>query len=600
MAAGLPSRWLKRLSSTLPSQSRLIEVPLGAHLVFPKRSRQADFSALPCATIVRLLARSLVTLTNEGGPIKSRDSVSPYISAIGALARWLGDNGHGHRRLDALDVRTIRTFFADTSCSWADETSVRVLLQRAAELDSSDVQREVVRLVEHGRTVNRKPDHKLISPISAGEAARLRRASRLALHQTEQRMREGEELLAMGADPVQHGWTVKNVLWLLDRDGPTTHAEIASLAGFEWGNRHRAAGAPRLGEIHDLLFPRTADLVPYALLLGLMTGLPPESIDELKVGCCTPIGASITRLRYVKRRGSGEQVDNFDSGVGRLVARLERMTDRARGFASETDASSLWLHQARGQLQGHQRIEQIRNMVPPVARFLEAAQLVDDNEKPLVLDRRQLRKYFSGRQRKHLRGDPEAGAGPSQSSQVAADHYFAATIEDEQLSQIIEGTMDSFVRSAENSRSPTVLDAHQLRELEEHPRQAAEALSVDEGRARTLLLTEERDVALAKCKDDTASPYAPAGHPCQAPAWGCLLCGQALITPKKLSNLLRWQDTLNEHYEMLPQLVWEEQWGEIDRALRDIFARFSEGELRAARDRISTQPLFIRPEDRSA
>ena len=62
---------------------------------------------------------------------------------------------------------------------------------------------------------------------------------------------------------------------------------------------------------------------------------------------------------------------------------------------------------------------------------------------------------------------------------------------------------------------------------------AGEAPRLD-GRAASLLRSDEQDVFIAKCKDFYDSPHTKPGEPCPSAVWECLFCRQCVVTATKL------------------------------------------------------------------
>ena len=64
-------------------------------------------------------------------------------------------------------------------------------------------------------------------------------------------------------------------------------------------------------------------------------------------------------------------------------------------------------------------------------------------------------------------------------------------------------------------------------------------------------LDGSQDLWLASCSGFYASPFGDKGHPCPVPFWGCLDCGNAVITSRKLPSLIAFLSFMTAQRESL-------------------------------------------------
>jgi len=83
-----------------------------------------------------------------------------------------------------------------------------------------------------------------------------------------------------------------------------------------------------------------------------------------------------------------------------------------------------------------------------------------------------------------------------------------------------------------------VLSDEQAAGLVEGFPDAVDRLGLDRS-AVVELVGGERDVFVAACVDQLAGVHGPAGQPCPARPWVCLLCPLAVFLPRHAGNLLR-------------------------------------------------------------
>ena len=328
-----------------------------------------------------------------------------------------------------------------------------------------------------------------------------------------------------------------------------------------------------------LLFPTLRDLTPFLLLLGLRTGLNPESLDTLTVDAFEDLGNGHVRLRWFKARGGGLEADTFSGrgqwSAGGLLRRAIVATARARRIAAPEVGKQLWIYSPYG---GRQPIRALEWKLR-TREWVVSVDLRGDDGRLLSLDRRRLRKTHSQRLNTRYRGALEVVAGANQSTRVAAEHYVDSNPDNPVLLNTITDAQTALLTRAR----ATVLTEPRIAELASSPANAADALAVSEDTARALIASEELDVFLAKCKDFHNSPFAAPGVACPAAAWDCLFCPLAVITPSKAPALIALERRLERLRDSMPLNRWHQVYGPAHRVIgEEILPQFSAATIERA------------------
>lgn len=572
-----------------------IEEPLVLHAELGNGNARHDYGDLPDQALARQLAEAHLSLLNTGGGIKSRGTSVNYSVALRALVGFL--HGRGITSLTALGVRDVHVFM--TMVAHLKAQNAKWLLLRCEELSPGSLHPDVVLfLTEMNRRTWRRGKGTPVPPLSPAEAKRLEEACKSAIRSAEARLARGRELLAKGQRPASaSAATTADLLWLLNERGPTSRKEMLRLLGpGAWTPVERAGGWE---DLHDLLFPTTHDLVPYALLLGLATGISPESIAGLAVDCTEEIGEGKVRVRWYKARGGGDEADTFSAkgpwSPGQLIQRVAELTSLLRPHAPDDCRVRLFVHRARAHGIRHslqtapwQRIE----------LFVEDQGLLDDNGQSLRIDRRALRKTALKALEKAYHGQVRLVAGANQSGQVAADHYMAASEETDLLTNVINSTQEIVIRQARAS-AMTVLDEREMEALASEPKAAAAKLGTSQRVALKLLNTDEEDVFVAKCKGFLNSPFGKPGQPCPAAVWECLFCKQAVVTPTKLPNILGLLDFIDAQQREMQAEEWVRRYAALRVVITEqVLPRFSDTTIAAAQ--AARGDIYITPEERAS
>jgi hypothetical protein len=190
---------------------------------------------------------------------------------------------------------------------------------------------------------------------------------------------------------------------------------------------------------------------------------------------------------------------------------------------------------------------------------------------------------------------------PNHTARVEGDNYLSRLTPAQQdaLDAVIEDAQADLVRKA---RTPMVLTSDDI--------QAAAAALPGQvvgleltGTVIAELAGGQRDVFTAACGDQLAGLHGPAGQPCPARPWVCLLCPLAVFAPRHAPNLLRLKAFFAREFQLMPVAQFMAVFGRYaDRLDQDILPRFSSAVLAAAAIQVSDRDdeLPLRPEETTA
>ncbi len=216
---------------------------------------------------------------------------------------------------------------------------------------------------------------------------------------------------------------------------------------------------------------------------------------------------------------------------------------------------------------------------------------------PLRIHRHRIRTTFANRR------DKRAWTGrttidPNRTARVEGDQYLSrpSPAQQDALHAVIEDAQADLVRRATTAVVITSQD----------PVAAAQALP---GQVASLHLTRtviaelvggQRDVFTAACADQLAGLHGPAGQPCPARPWVCLLCPLAVFAPRHAPNLLRLKAFFARQFRQMPVAQFMAVFGAYAHRLdEDILPRFGAAVLTAAAGEVADtdEELPLRPEE---
>jgi hypothetical protein len=230
-------------------------------------------------------------------------------------------------------------------------------------------------------------------------------------------------------------------------------------------------------------------------------------------------------------------------------------------------------------------------------KFGQAQGLMNDTGTPLVIHRGRIRATYDERlARRGWTG--RATIDPNHSARTEGDHYVTPT-NPAQLDAIESIIEDGQAEVMRKSLAPVVLSSEKAAAFAEGFPDEVKRLGLDAA-AIADLVGGERDVFTAACTDQLAGVHGPAGRPCPARPWVCLLCPLAVFMPRHAANLLRLNAYFSRQFLQMPTENFLRVFGPYaDRLNNEILPKFSDGakakgELEVGND---DSELPLRPEE---
>jgi hypothetical protein len=338
------------------------------------------------------------------------------------------------------------------------------------------------------------------------------------------------------------------------------HGRGGYLAALQAAGLHLRGAHDRLGDASRLLHITTDELAAALVLLGLKTGIEPESLVELDRRCVPERpGASSVPLAYTKRRAhaSPNRVAsvrdgplNTPGGLLRLVAQLTAHSAAVLG--TDRLFACLGAH--------HRRPGPTLSFA--LRRFMARHEVIaTDGTRVATIDRRRLRKSHK-RDRYLALGGVLADFADGHSAEVAGRHY--ADIPS--LRHLHEATVEQALGDALAVARPRALPTAELVRLAAGPAEPASGLGQD---ATARIVSGEADVFVASCTDITHSPFGAPGQVCPSPFSGCFSCPNAVFTARRLSAVIAYQHHCEAEAKRWPAGEWQRRYGEAYRVIVD-------------------------------
>ena len=385
-----------------------------------------------------------------------------------------------------------------------------------------------------------------------------------------------------GHDPAVGHWSQDDLRWLMVQRGPLSAAQAARYLSVPVRNVYRHGG---IRAVVTELFPDGDVVLAYQLLLGCYCGVVPDGIADLGVGDIDWAGDAAVLLAYVKGRTAAESVTLPRKAV-RLLEQWLQHSAIARRHAPAQLAGQLWLHcSSRADLRWQTGVDSER-------------QRLWGGRHGIAVDRRRVRTTnLSLRDRGAWHGSGRALIDPNHSAQVEADHYLTATTpaQQENVEAIIEQGQSDMVRRA---ASPVVLSGAQLAGLAAALPATLAGLGLDAAAAGALV-SGSQDVFVASCTDPLSGRHGPAGKPCPARPWVCLLCPLAIFAPRHAANLLRLKAFFARQWQQMPSAQFMATFGPYAARIDQILQHYPPAALAELAATISgdDSQLPLRPEE---
>lgn len=573
--------------------------PLAVVFEFPDgTSWTAQLAGLPNAQLAMDLADGLVRLVHPHGTIAARGTAVGYAVSLRQMVKALAADGFVGGAGDLTKAAMLRFWLAH---SRDHERQTRLLL---CGFDSI-AQRLRPEVREHvaGRMVRPRVRPQPFQPYTEAEWQRLTDCCTSVTDDAWHR----HGLMVTAADNhtdlVRDGISQDALARWMSREGPT---DVEGLFDYlhALGLRVKPADRPLayqlLPNIREALFPTHDVQFAYRVLFGIRSGIVPDGIDDLTIDSIEWAGDATVLLTYVKGR-TGPEGTNLPAPAIRLLTRWLDHSALLRQFATPELQGALWISVAAKSRNKAKQISTIgRGHGFLNARFARRHELVADDGSPLKIHRGRIRAtYHNLLARRGWTG--RATIDPNHSAAVEGDHYVTATTpaQRELVESIIEEGQSDIIRK---SIPPTVLSGDQTADLvARFPSEIAQRQIDDETIQE--LVGGERDVFLAACTDQLSGQWGPAGKPCPARPWVCLMCPLAVFLPRHAPNLLRLKAFFARQFRQMTTDQFISVFGPYsDRLDSEILPLFEQRILDQAATTVADDDteLPLRPEETTA
>ncbi|MFZ0378878.1 MAG: hypothetical protein WAL38_13710, partial [Solirubrobacteraceae bacterium] len=438
----------------------------------------------------------------------------------------------------------------------------------------------------------RKSAHPPLAPYSDREWDRLIGCCRRVIATARAEHDAALAAASAGQDPAVAGWSRENVLWLLHRDGPLTKRQIADRLGVGTAQISRWGGASYLARA---LFVTRDVAIAYRLLLGATSGIVPDGIDELDLSDIDWAGDTTVLLAYIKNRTGPESL-NLTRRAGMVLRQWLAHSAELRRFMPEPIREHLWVSFSPGA--GKARITAPMLGPASVSRFVARNGLLDDGGAPFSVHRVRIRTTFHARRDKS-RWTGRTTIDPNHSARVEGDHYLSSPTpaQRDALEAIVEQAQGDLVRK---SLAPVVIATDTAKAAAGLPAAVSQMGLGDE--VLRELLGGRRDVFTAACVDPLAGLHGPAGKPCPARPWVCLLCPLAIFAPRHLPNLLRLKAFFARQFNQMTTGQFVAVFGAYAQRLDEILPHFAPALIAGAQTSVQDcdEELPLRAEETTA
>lgn len=575
----------------------VIDEPLAVHFIFPNGSEwTAALAGLPNPGLARDLAQGLAANAHPNGGIGAKNTVKAYAVAVRKMVTALSTAGFAGSATELTRATLVRYWMTST---YTRERETRMLLKGFDAVTGA--LRPEVRAYLSGNQIQA---YRSTSPYKAytdGEWERLEAVCRATVDSSWGRHRRALALAARGAEPLAGGDdSPRDIAWLLLRDGPfpdrpgyRAQARARNTRSQQWDLRRAVR------QVRSDLFPHPVVQVAYAVLFGMYCGVVPDGIDDLKLDGLEWTGDTSMLITYIKGRTARES-SHLPARAVRLLERWLEYSAPLRSFADDELRGQLWISYSPKWFTTSGGFSPIVGPPPGTNRHRDLVKqvgLVDDAGKPFVIHRGRIRATYHERlARRGWTG--RATIDPNHTARTEGDHYVTPTspAQLDAVESIIEDGQADVLRKA---LPPVVLSAEQaVRFAEDFPdevkRLELDAVAIAE------LVGGERDVFTAACADQLAGVHGPAGQPCPARPWVCLLCPLSVFLPRHAANLLRLNAFFARQFRQMPTENFVRVFGPYaDRLANEILPKLSEeAKVKAAHEVADDDSdLPLRPEE---
>jgi hypothetical protein len=407
---------------------------------------------------------------------------------------------------------------------------------------------------------------------------------------------EADALLAGGVDPrevppvplgssgkVQPAWKVlANQLTFAAAEGPLDVRALAAMFGV---NRFNVATSGVNTEVvNRALFPSTRDAVPFFLRFLDLTGFSPEEAALLRWSDIRWQGKSVLVQTTKPRAKRAMAPQRFKNGsrdtVGGLLLLWRSASARLSAVSGDPGVFSVLPKSCTARPDGTRRLA-----ILPFAVFEQSGRkalrvfsgdwgFVDARGRSVTVQPSRLRKTYTATRYRENEGRV-AETARDHSERVSYNHYLNIPALEPLHDATVAAGIEDALQAAIGTRATIIVEAAPAT-----PGHAPEPADEEAGPvpdARFLpVVSDERDVGLVYCRDVQDSPFADPGDTCPEAVFGtCVDCSNAVITSRKLPNILSLLGRQLAERRLLAASEWLARHGHTYRVIREaILPRF--------------------------
>lgn len=573
----------------------VMDEPLAVHFVFPNgREWTAVLDGLPNPALARDLAKGLAANAHPEGGIGAKNTAKAYAVALRQMVSALTEAGFTGRVLDLTRATLVRYWMAST---YTRERETRMLLKGFDAVTGA--LRPEVRTYLTGNQIQAYRSTNPYKAYTDGEWERLETSCRAVVDDSWACHRRALELAAEGGEPSASAHhSPRDIAWLLLRDGPfpdrpVYRAQTQGTKSTQWDLRRAVR------QVRSDLFPHPVVQVAYSVLFGMYCGVVPDGIDDLGLEGLEWTGDATMLITYIKGRTARES-SNLPARAVRLLERWLEHSAPLRSFTEDKLRGQLWISYSPKWFTTGGGFSPIVGPPSDTDRHRDLVKqvgLVDDAGKPFVIHRGRIRATYHERlARRGWTG--RATIDPNHTARTEGDHYVTPTspAQLDAVESIIEDGQADVLRKA---LPPVVLSAEQAARFAEDFPDDVKRLELD-AVAIAELVGGERDVFTAACADQLAGVHGPAGQPCPARPWVCLLCPLSVFLPRHAANLLRLNAFFSRQFRQMSTENFVRVFGPYaDRLATEILPKLSEETKEKAAREVADDDtdLPLRPEE---
>jgi hypothetical protein len=566
----------------------LVEEPLGIRCVFSDGSSAAfSLDQLPNPRLARDLAAGLAELVHPHGSVDTAGSVSHYVWSLRKMVRVLAGQGFAGGAGDLRRGQAAQFWMAGPTHV---EAMTRAMVEGFAR--SGGVLGEGVLELAAGRHFNIQPNRQPLPPYPEAEWSRLTGVCRRLADESYAAHRQALAWV-QGQRPADGGWTAENFCRLLGRTGPVSTPEFARVAGVTVNVFRKCGGMAVFHDAVQAVFPHLDTLIAYRLLFGIYSGIVPDGIADLVVADVDWAGDSTVLLSYVKGRTAAESLSLPRPAV-RLLEQWLAHSALLRSFVAAPECGKLWLGMSQP---GNARLVRDVDRVA-IQRWVRRFAVLGEDGEPMKIHRARIRTtHQSMRDKNTWTGSARATIDPNHTPAVEGDHYLSATTPAQRhlVEAIVEDAQHDLLRRA---HPPTVITEEDAAALAADYPQLAADLGLDDT-VIAELVGGARDVFTAACGDQLCGLHGPAGKPCPARPWVCLLCPLAVFAPRHAVNLLRLKAFFSRQWRQMPAAQFMAVFGPYAARIGQVLDRFDPAALASASALVADtdDEIPLRPEE---